>query len=66
MARLEAFLTTQLASFSHEKANVDRSVTSRLSPWIHVGTISVRFMYYRVSHAAALLLCRGILLPGPK
>jgi deoxyribodipyrimidine photolyase len=48
MARLEAFLSSQLETFSHDKANVDRSITSRLSPWIHTGTVSVRFLYYRV------------------
>lgn len=52
LARLEDFLSTQLAEFSHNKAKVDRSVTSRLSPWIHYGSISVRHIYHRVSLAA--------------
>eukprot|EP00775_Hariotina_reticulata_P005124 gene5124-5364_t len=48
LARLESFLSGQLPHFSHQKANVDVSITSRLSPWIHDGTISVRFIYYRI------------------
>jgi deoxyribodipyrimidine photolyase len=51
-AQLEVFIQQQLQHFSHRKANVDRCVCSRLSPWIRVGSISVRRIFYRVRHAA--------------
>eukprot|EP00879_Flechtneria_rotunda_P014736 GHRR01015398.1.p1 GENE.GHRR01015398.1~~GHRR01015398.1.p1 ORF type:complete len:330 (+),score=85.33 GHRR01015398.1:2766-3755(+) len=59
LARLEAFLTCQLPHFSAAKARVDASITSRLSPWIHVGSLSVRFIYYRVRAKQAEWLVAG-------
>jgi len=47
MARLEQFLSTSLAAYDLQRVKVDRSSTSQLSPWIHSGTLSVRFIYYR-------------------
>jgi deoxyribodipyrimidine photolyase len=39
---------------------VDRSSTSQLSPWIHSGTISVRYIYYRVRQCQEAWLAQGI------
>jgi deoxyribodipyrimidine photolyase len=52
-ARLEEFCSERLPLFEHDRAKVDRESTSRLSPWIHFGSISVRYIYYRVRHAVA-------------
>ena len=38
----------RLHMFEHDRAKVDRDSTSRLSPWIHIGSISVRYIFYRV------------------
>ena len=46
--KLDAFLFRSLALFQHDRAKVDRESTSQLSPWIHQGTLSVRYIYYRV------------------
>ncbi|GFH29708.1 phytochrome-like protein cph1, partial [Haematococcus lacustris] len=45
--KLESFLTNRLTSFEADRAKVDRDSTSQLSPWIHIGTISVRYIFYR-------------------
>lgn len=36
-----------LPLFAHERAKTDRESTTMLSPWVHMGSISVRFIYYR-------------------
>lgn len=46
--KMEAFLAASLPLFQHDRAKVDRESTSQLSPWIHQGTLSVRYIYYRV------------------
>jgi len=58
-ARLEAFVSERLPLFEHDRAKVDREFTSRLSPWIHFGSISVRYIYYRVRHAVADAVARA-------
>jgi hypothetical protein len=50
---MEEFIQQQLQHFSHRKANVDRCVCSRLSPWIRVGSVSVRLIYYKVTSTAS-------------
>eukprot|EP00878_Enallax_costatus_P017468 GHUV01018349.1.p1 GENE.GHUV01018349.1~~GHUV01018349.1.p1 ORF type:complete len:346 (+),score=90.28 GHUV01018349.1:466-1503(+) len=60
LSRLEDFLVHQLPKFSHHKANVDRGVTSRLSPWIHVGSVSVRHAYHRVKAVQSEWLASGV------
>jgi hypothetical protein len=59
---MDEFVQQQLQHFSHRKANVDRCVCSRLSPWIRVGSVSVRRIYYKVASgpaaAAAANTCR--------
>ena len=42
------------------RAKVDRNSTSQLSPWIHIGTISVRYIYYRVRQCQEAWLAQGI------
>lgn len=52
MGELQSFLDARLGLFEHDRAKVDRNSTSRLSPWLHSGTLSVRYLYYRVrTHA---------------
>ncbi|KAJ9523003.1 hypothetical protein QJQ45_023833 [Haematococcus lacustris] len=51
--KLESFLTNRLTSFEADRAKVDRDSTSQLSPWIHIGTISVRYIFYRVCQQQA-------------
>lgn len=46
---LEKFVQERLSTFSNDRAKTDRSSTSRLSPHVHYGEVSVRFMYYVVS-----------------
>jgi hypothetical protein len=59
VARMEEFIQQQLQHFSHRKANVDRCVCSRLSPWIRVGSVSVRCIYYKVgATASAVAHCK--------
>jgi deoxyribodipyrimidine photolyase len=48
VVKLDAFLSGKLANFEHDRAKVDRASTSQLSPWIHIGTLSVRYIFYRV------------------
>jgi deoxyribodipyrimidine photo-lyase len=48
LEKLETFLSSSLPAFEHDRAKVDRGSTSQLSPWIHIGTISVRYIFYRV------------------
>ena len=43
---LEAFAEGRLAAFSADRARADRTSTSRLSPHIHFGEISVRYVYH--------------------
>lgn len=40
------FVSKRLRAFAHDRAKTDRASTSRLSPHIHFGEISVRFIYY--------------------
>jgi deoxyribodipyrimidine photolyase len=48
ITKLDSFLGRSLPLFQHDRAKVDRESTSQLSPWIHQGTLSVRYIYYRV------------------
>lgn len=52
ISELERFLADRLALFEHDRAKMDRDSTSRLSPWIHIGSISVRYIFYRVRRRA--------------
>lgn len=36
------FLDNRLPAFAHDRAKIDRDSTSRLSPYIHFGEVSVR------------------------
>ena len=49
ITKLEAFFSGKLHLFDAERAKVDRESTSQLSPWIHAGSISIRYIFYRVS-----------------
>ena len=44
----ESFCRHALDSFSWERAKVDTTSTSQLSPHLHLGEISVRRIYYRI------------------
>ncbi len=46
--KLESFLLGRLPNYEHDRAKVDRASTSQLSPWVHIGSISVRYVFYRV------------------
>ncbi|KAG2450020.1 hypothetical protein HYH02_000124 [Chlamydomonas schloesseri] len=59
IAELEHFLGERLSDFEHDRAKVDRDSTSRLSPWIHIGSISVRYIFYRVRQCQAEWLAGG-------
>lgn len=50
---LERFVQERLSTFSNDRSKTDRSSTSRLSPHIHFGEVSVRFIYYVVSHLSS-------------
>eukprot|EP00798_Chlamydomonas_sp_ICE-L_P003660 gene3660-13735_t len=50
MKKLESFLNKRLPDFDHVRAKVGRVSTSQLSPWIHVGTLSVRYIFYRIGY----------------
>jgi deoxyribodipyrimidine photolyase len=41
-AALERFLARGLAGFSHDRARTDRESSTMLSPWVHMGSVSVR------------------------
>jgi hypothetical protein len=43
---LQEFLTTRLPNFDNDKAKTDRDSTSRLSPYIHFGELSVRHIFH--------------------
>ncbi|WIA22738.1 hypothetical protein OEZ86_009697 [Tetradesmus obliquus] len=58
--RMQQFIQEQLQHFSHRKANVDRCCCSRLSPWIRVGSVSVRHIYYRVRAQQAEWAAAGV------
>ena len=45
---LESFAMTRLKTFSLDRAKTDTASTSRLSPHVHYGEISVRHIYYVV------------------
>lgn len=45
---LQNFVQERLPTFSIDRAKTDRSSTSLLSPHIHYGELSVRFIYYVV------------------
>ncbi|KAG2427955.1 hypothetical protein HXX76_011942 [Chlamydomonas incerta] len=59
ISELEHFLSDRLQGFEHDRAKVDRDSTSRLSPWIHIGSISVRYIFYRVRQCQAEWLAGG-------
>lgn len=59
VAKLEAFFAGKLPVFEHERAKVDRESTSQLSPWIHIGSISTRYIYYRTRHYEVLSASSG-------
>ena len=46
---LENFVKARLADFTRDRAKTDRSSTSCLSPYIHYGELSIRFIYFVVS-----------------
>eukprot|EP00955_Chlamydomonas_euryale_P017907 190732-Chlamydomonas_euryale.AAC.14 len=56
LTKLEAFFDSKLPVFDHERAKVDRESTSELSPWVHIGSISIRYVFYRVS--CRMSICR--------
>ena len=70
MAKLEGFLNGKISVFDHERCKVDRESTSQLSPWIHSGSISIRYIFHRVREvvvtrfSAALTHFCVINLPG--
>ena len=45
---LEKFAMARLKAFSLDRAKTDTQSTSRLSPHVHYGEISVRHIYYVV------------------
>ncbi|KAF8066292.1 CRY1 [Scenedesmus sp. PABB004] len=57
--RLGEFLAGPLRGFSRAKARVDASATSRLSPWIHAGDLSVRTIFHRVRAQQAAWAAAG-------
>lgn len=48
ISKLEGFLSGKISTFEHDRVKVDRESTSQLSPWIHSGSISIRYIFYRV------------------
>lgn len=62
VAKLEAFLGGKLHVFEHERVKVDRESTSQLSPWIHSGSISIRYIFYRVRPPCGCCLLPALLL----
>lgn len=49
---LNEFLAKGLRSFDRDRAKTDRNSTSRLSPHIHFGEVSVRRIYYLVKQVS--------------
>ncbi len=45
----QKFMQERLADFSTDRCKTDRNSTSFLSPHIHYGELSIRFIYYVVS-----------------
>ena len=45
---LDDFVMRRLAAFDADRAKTDRASTSRLSPHVHFGEISVRFIFHVV------------------
>lgn len=41
-AALDRFLKQGLLGYRHDKARTDRESTTMLSPWVHIGSVSVR------------------------
>ncbi|GAX82688.1 hypothetical protein CEUSTIGMA_g10114.t1 [Chlamydomonas eustigma] len=60
VAKLEAFMSGKLHLFDSERAKVDRESTSQLSPWINVGSISIRYIFYRVKEFEIRCAAAGI------
>ncbi|GLI62187.1 hypothetical protein VaNZ11_004772, partial [Volvox africanus] len=60
IAELERFAMERLHAFEHDRAKVDRDSTSRLSPWVHIGSISVRYIFYRIRQCQAEWLAIGV------
>lgn len=54
-----------LPSFQHDRAKTDRDSTTMLSPWIHMGSISVRHVYYRVAQVGFSMGPPAARLPAP-
>ncbi|KAK9843673.1 hypothetical protein WJX81_001963 [Elliptochloris bilobata] len=50
---LDGFVRRHLAVFDADRAKTDRTSTSRLSPHVHFGEISVRFIFHVVKRAEA-------------
>lgn len=53
--RLSAFLASALPAFGADRAKTDRASTSRLSPHLHWGEVSVRTVFVVVSRVEAAL-----------
>lgn len=55
---LQSFVLDRLSAFDIDRAKTDRASTSRLSPHIHMGEISVRHIYFvvRVSSTCPLAI----------
>lgn len=56
---LSKFLSSRLHRFQHDRAKTDRHSTSRLSPHLHFGEISVRYIYYMVKQKQAAWDAQG-------
>ena len=52
---LEKFVMQRLRAFSADRSKTDTRSTSRLSPHVHYGEISIRHIYYVVRHAPSAL-----------
>ena len=55
-AALNRFLANSLPGFSHNRSKTDCESTSRLSPHIHLGELSVRQIYFAVR---VVFMCLG-------
>eukprot|EP00892_Ulva_mutabilis_P006803 jgi/Ulvmu1/4495/UM002_0221.1 len=49
------FLDNRLPAFAHDRAKIDRDSTSRLSPYIHFGEVSVRVIYHEAMQRREVL-----------
>lgn len=56
---LQDFILHRLPSFDSDKAKTDRNSTSKLSPYIHFGEVSVRHVYHAVKAMALEWARRG-------